>query len=196
MPLAWSVSSFRRASRRHVFVGRHHGWGGERTGSPALSQCGWGELLMLGVGRGEWWTLRPASGVSGPHRLRRTLAPEPSSTSLLHSATRALTSTPSSWRLLRPSSCALDPTRHTTRPDDDPTTTTSSVFTRLQQRQLRQRQLRLAPSSLDFNDPEPPCACAFIDRGRSVYVNFRIKSRLEAGPRHPMFSHWSGKKGA
>ena len=31
-------------------------------------------MLMLGVGRGGWWTLRPAGGVSGPHRLK-TLAP-------------------------------------------------------------------------------------------------------------------------
>ena len=68
-----------------------HGWGGERTGLPALSQRGWGELLMLGVERGEWRTLRPASGVSGPHRLRRTLAPEPSSSSLLPSATHPST---------------------------------------------------------------------------------------------------------
>ena len=29
---------------------------------------------MLGVGKGGWWTLRPAGGVSGPHRLK-TLAP-------------------------------------------------------------------------------------------------------------------------
>ena len=48
------------------------------------------------VGRGEWRTLRPASGVSGPHRLRRTLAPVPSSASLLPSATRPSTFAPSS----------------------------------------------------------------------------------------------------
>ena len=41
-PLAWSVSSFGRALRRHVLVGRHHGWDGQRTGFPALSQRRWG----------------------------------------------------------------------------------------------------------------------------------------------------------
>ena len=129
--------------------------------------------MMLGVERGAWRTLRPANGASGPHRLRRALAPEPSSASLLHSATRPSTSTPSSVSSVRPRvhSTQLDPTRHTTS-RHDPT--------------------RRRPN----NDLEPPCAHAFIDRGRSVYVNFRIKSRLEAGPRHPMFSHWSGKKGA
>ena len=33
-------------------------------------------MSILGVGRGEWRTLRPTSGVSGPHRLRRTLGQE------------------------------------------------------------------------------------------------------------------------
>ena len=29
-----------------------------------------------------------------------------------------------------------------------------------------------------------------------MYANSRIKMQLEAGPRHPLVSHWSGKKGA
>ena len=45
-------------------------------------------------------------------------------------------------------------------------------------------------------DLQPPRARAFIDRGRGVYANMRIKMPLEAGPRHPLVSHWSGKKGA
>ena len=50
--LAWPVSSLRRSPRRHVFHGWHHGWGGERTGLPALSQREWrGELLMPGMGK-------------------------------------------------------------------------------------------------------------------------------------------------
>ena len=49
VPLAWPVSSL--PPRKHVFLGRHHGWGGERTGLPALSQRGWGELLMPGMGK-------------------------------------------------------------------------------------------------------------------------------------------------
>ena len=157
----------RRALRRHVLVGRHHGWDGERTGFPALSQEGWGELLMLGVGRGEWQTLRPASGVSGPHRLRRTLAPEPSSASLLP---------------LRNSSLDLHSELHEFHEQAD------------DRRHTRpQRQLRPIPEFT--HDLEPPCARLFIDRGRSAYANMRIKTQLEAGPRHPLFSHWSGKKG-
>ena len=69
-----------RASRRHVLAVRHHGWGGERTGFfgkwfelRPLSRCGRG---------GEWQALRPTSGVSGLHRLWRTLEQEPSLSSL------------------------------------------------------------------------------------------------------------------
>uniref|UniRef100_A0A8C4NGE1 U4/U6 small nuclear ribonucleoprotein Prp31 n=1 Tax=Eptatretus burgeri TaxID=7764 RepID=A0A8C4NGE1_EPTBU len=71
------------------------GWGTDGV-TGAISAWMGGELLMLGVRRGEWQTLRPASGVSGPHQLQRTLAPESSSASLLHAATCPSTSTPSS----------------------------------------------------------------------------------------------------
>ena len=87
-----------RASRRHVLTVRHHdvGWGTNGVSGAISARIGGGKLLMLGVGRGEWRTLRPTSGVSGPHRLRRTLAPQPSSASLLPSATRPSTFAPSS----------------------------------------------------------------------------------------------------
>ena len=50
--LAWPVSSLRRSPRRHVFHGWHHGWGGERTGLPALSQHGWGGIVDARYGEG------------------------------------------------------------------------------------------------------------------------------------------------
>ena len=81
-PLAWSVSSCWHVltSRRHVLTVRHHGWGWGTNGVSgailAWMEGGGGKLSILGVGRGEWRTLRPTSGVSGPHRLRRTLGQE------------------------------------------------------------------------------------------------------------------------
>ena len=56
-------------------------WGGERTNgvfATTSARMEGGKLSILGVGRGEWRTLRPTSGVAGPHRLRRTLGQEPS----------------------------------------------------------------------------------------------------------------------
>ena len=90
---------------------RHNGRGlgmngvWERTGFPVLSRRGWrgGELSIFGVGRGEWQTLRPTSGVAGPHRLRRTLGQE---LSIRNSRTGAfllsLTTPPSGTLLVRP----------------------------------------------------------------------------------------------
>ena len=68
---------------------------------------------------------------------------------------------------------------------------------------MMKKKKTLAPSDDDLeeededeDDNKPPRARAFIDRGRGVYANSRIKMQLEAGPRHPLVSHWSGKKGA
>ena len=78
-PPAWSVSSCFAPPRVGRTTPRAGFW--ERTGfSGAVSARTKGERKpsILGVGRGKWRTLRPTSGVSGPHRLRRTLGQEPS----------------------------------------------------------------------------------------------------------------------
>ena len=61
---------------------------------------------------------------------------------------------------------------------------------------LEPRAPFLRPSIGPEHNLEPLCAHSYIAWGRSAHANSRIKSRLEAGPRHPMFSHWTGKKGA
>ena len=68
LPPTWSAGSYLAPAR--VAVQRH-----EQGFRRYLSaDKGEGKLLMLRVGRGGWWTLRPAGRVSGPHR-QKTLAP-------------------------------------------------------------------------------------------------------------------------
>ena len=86
--------------------------------------------------------------------------------------------------------------RRDTRPLRHSSTQFDGDFNSTEAQTRLRADFRRVPRDRPEKDLEPPCAHLFIDQGRSVYANMWIKTRLEAGPRHPLFSHWSGKKGA
>ena len=151
-----------------------------------------GELLMPGMGKvvvardGE----RGMADAPFPSwALDRTdsselLAPEPSSASLLHSATRP--STPSSI-----SRSSIGPRLHCLL-RALPFHVRSHISSTADSLELRLLPSVDRPRTLNL---EPLCARAYIDRGRSAHANLRITAGLEAGLRRPTLSHWTDGKG-
>ena len=122
IPLAWSISL---CLAPHVLAARHHGRGlGNERGFRRSLGADRGEETVDTRGRErerKWRTLRPTSGVSGPHRLRRTLGQEPSNRSFLSPSLHTVVCTKGP-RLIRNKCSALAQSQSQSRAPSTPST--------------------------------------------------------------------------